>query len=98
MRTDGVHCQESADTGPAALKVIPVTGATFAGHHGPNNTRLSFLTPTIATVGTCDTHINEVENEKGTISEEETKNKKKNKKNKKKEGKRGKRTRKKQKK
>ena len=28
-RTDGVHCRESADTGPAALKVVAVTGAAM---------------------------------------------------------------------
>ena len=30
LRTDGVHCRESAGTGPAVLKVVPATGATFA--------------------------------------------------------------------
>ena len=45
MRTDGVHCRESAGTGPVNLKVVPVTGAAFAGHHGK---RLSFPTPTVA--------------------------------------------------
>ena len=30
MRTDGVHRRESAGTGPVTLKVVPVTGATFA--------------------------------------------------------------------
>ena len=29
--TDGVHCRESADTGPAVFKVVPVTSATFSG-------------------------------------------------------------------
>ena len=33
MRAVGVHCRESTGTGPVALKVIPVTRATFAGHH-----------------------------------------------------------------
>ena len=47
LRTDGVHCRESAGTGPVVLKVVPVTGAAFAGHHGPINVRLSFPTPTI---------------------------------------------------
>ena len=28
---DGVHCRESAGTGPVILKVIPVTGAAFSG-------------------------------------------------------------------
>ena len=30
MRTDSVHCRESAGTGPVNLKVVPVTGAVFA--------------------------------------------------------------------
>ena len=30
LRADGVHCQESAGTGPVNLKVVPVTGAAFA--------------------------------------------------------------------
>ena len=30
LRTSGVHCRESAGTGPAVLKVVPVTGAAFA--------------------------------------------------------------------
>ena len=47
LRTDGVHCRESAGTVPVVLKVVPVTSAAiFAGHHGPINVRLSFLTPT----------------------------------------------------
>ena len=37
--------RESADTGPVVLKVVPVTGAAFAGQHGPVNVRLSFPTP-----------------------------------------------------
>ena len=31
MRTDDVHCRESAGTGPVVLKVVPVTGAAFSG-------------------------------------------------------------------
>ena len=32
LRTDGVHCRESAGTGAAVvLKVVPVTGVTFSG-------------------------------------------------------------------
>ena len=31
MRTDGVHCRESAGSGPEALKAVPVTGAAFSG-------------------------------------------------------------------
>ena len=30
MRTDDVHCRESAGTGPVVLEVVPVTGAAFA--------------------------------------------------------------------
>ena len=30
LRTDGVHCRESAGTGAVVLKVVPVTGAAFA--------------------------------------------------------------------
>ena len=48
LLTNGVQCGESAGTGPVVLKVVPVTGAAFAGHHGPSNVRLSFPTPTIA--------------------------------------------------
>ena len=29
LRTDVVHCRESARTGPVVLKVVPVTGGTF---------------------------------------------------------------------
>ena len=31
LRTDNVHCRESAGIGPIVLKVIPVTGAAFSG-------------------------------------------------------------------
>ena len=47
LRTDGVHCRESAGTKPVVVRVVPVTDAAFAGHHGPINVRLSFSTPTI---------------------------------------------------
>ena len=30
MRTDGVHCRESAGIGPVNLKVVPATGAAFS--------------------------------------------------------------------
>ena len=30
MRTDVVHCRESVGTGPAVLKVVPVTDAAFS--------------------------------------------------------------------
>ena len=33
-RTDVVRYRESAGTGPAILKVVPVTGVAFADHHG----------------------------------------------------------------
>ena len=29
LRTDGVHCRESAGIGPVILKVVPVTGAAI---------------------------------------------------------------------
>ena len=46
LRTDGVHCRESADTGPVNLKVVPNEwSADLAGHHGPINMRLSFPHP-----------------------------------------------------
>ena len=51
LRTDGVHCQESAGTGPVSLKVI--SKGALAGHHGPINMRLSFPTPTIGMKGAC---------------------------------------------
>ena len=49
LRTNnGVHCGESAGTGPVVLEVVPEMGdAAFAGHHGPSNVRLSFPTPTV---------------------------------------------------
>ena len=31
MPTKGVHCRESAGAGPAALKAVPVLGASFSG-------------------------------------------------------------------
>ena len=45
LRTDGVHCRESAGTGPVYLKIVLVTGAALAGHHDPTNMRLSFPRP-----------------------------------------------------
>ena len=53
LRTDGVHCRESAGTGPVVLKVVTVTGAAFAGHHGLMNVRLSFPIPTIGIEWAC---------------------------------------------
>ena len=48
LRTDGVHCRESAGTGPVVLKVVQVTGAAFADHRGPIIVRLFFLHPLLA--------------------------------------------------
>ena len=31
LRTDGVHCGQSAGTGPVVLEIVPVTGAALAG-------------------------------------------------------------------
>ena len=45
MRADGVHGRASASTGPVVLKVVSVTGAAFAGHHGPIKVHLSFPHP-----------------------------------------------------
>ena len=47
MRTDGVHCRESAGTGPVVLKLISVTGAAFASPYRPINVSISLPTPTI---------------------------------------------------
>ena len=44
LRTDGVHCRESAGTGPVNLKVVP-NECCLAGHHGPINLCLSFPHP-----------------------------------------------------
>ena len=44
MRTGGLHCRESAGTGPVNLKAVPMSAA-LAGHHGPINMRLSFPHP-----------------------------------------------------
>ena len=41
------HCRESAGTGPVNLKAVPVAGAAFPGHHGPNDLRLYFPKPII---------------------------------------------------
>ena len=46
LRTDGVHCRESAGTGPVNVKVVPDGGgAALAGQHGQINMRLSFPQP-----------------------------------------------------
>ena len=46
LRTHGVHCRESAGTGPVVPSVVPILGAALTGHHGPNNMPLSFPPPT----------------------------------------------------
>ena len=53
LRTDGVHCRESAGTRPVNLKVVPNGCAALAGHHGPTNMRLSFTTPTVGMKWAC---------------------------------------------
>ena len=50
LRTDDIHRGESPGTGLVVLKVVPVTGAVFAGHHGPINVRLSL---TVENVNEC---------------------------------------------
>ena len=53
LRTDGVHCRESAGTWPIVPKVVPVTGAVLAGHQRPVNMHLSFPTPIIGIKWAC---------------------------------------------
>ena len=45
LRTDGVHCRESAGIGPVNLKAIRNGCAALAGHHGPIDMRLAFPHP-----------------------------------------------------
>ena len=45
LRTDGVHCRESADTGPVNLKVLPNGYFLGRSHHEPINMRLYFPHP-----------------------------------------------------
>ena len=33
LRTDGVHCRESAGKVPVVLKIVPGTGVAFSGHY-----------------------------------------------------------------
>ena len=40
-------CRESAGTRPVVLKVVPVTGAALAGHHGAIIAHLSYTTPIV---------------------------------------------------
>ena len=42
LRTDGVHCRESAGTGPVNLKSVPVKRVLPLQQHAPFNMRLSF--------------------------------------------------------
>ena len=44
LRTDGVHCRESTDTGPVNLNIFQ-TGAALVDYHGPITIRLSFPHP-----------------------------------------------------
>ena len=48
FRTDGVHCRESAVTGPVVLKVVPVRSASILKVTIDHLMRLSFPTPTIS--------------------------------------------------
>ena len=59
LRTDSVHCRESAGTGPVNLKVVP-TGAALTVHHEPNNMRLYFLHPLLVWRGHVDVSINTI--------------------------------------
>ena len=45
MRTDGVHCRESAGIGSVVLKVVSVT-VLPSNHHEPVDVHLSFSPPT----------------------------------------------------
>ena len=56
LRTDDVHRQESARTGPVNLKVVPVTGVASSGNtmYGPICICLFFSSPTIGAVNMCD--------------------------------------------
>ena len=53
LRTEDVHCRESAGAGPDFLKVVPVTGAALSGIAMDQFLGLSFSTPTIDTVDMC---------------------------------------------
>ena len=59
LRTDGVNCQESADTGPVVLKVVPVAGAAIlqVTMDKQTNVRLSFPTPAVCWYDMS--HVNE---------------------------------------
>ena len=47
VRTDGVHCRESAGTGPVVLKVVSITGAAFSSPWTNYYYAPLFSTPTI---------------------------------------------------
>ena len=51
LRTDGVHCRESAGTGPVNIKVVPNECCLGRCHHGPINIRLSFPHPLLVWSG-----------------------------------------------
>ena len=60
LRTDGVHCRESAGTGSLVLKVVPVTGAPFPGHHGPINVHSLFPHPLLVCSGNLQYYKSEM--------------------------------------
>ena len=45
LRTDGVHCRESAGTGPVNVKVVPNGCCLGKSHHGPIDMRPPFPHP-----------------------------------------------------
>ena len=52
LRTDVVHCRESAGTGPIVLKVVRLTGTSFlCVTLGPISLRLSFSAPLLGCTG-----------------------------------------------
>ena len=58
LRTDGVHCRESDGTGPVVLNAVPVMSAAFFRfHHGQFVMRLSFFTPTMASLPVALLHV-----------------------------------------
>ena len=55
LRTDGLHCRESAGTGPIVLEVVPVTGTAFSGITMGQFARVSlFLHPLLVCRGHDD--------------------------------------------
>ena len=57
LRTDGVHCRESAGTGPVNPNVVPNGCCLSRYHHKPINVRLSFPTPTIGSSKVLTIHL-----------------------------------------